>query len=472
MITPVCRCRTRCVARAAWTSRAQLFGLLLGVLGAWLSLGCSSNKGTTAPTPSVNGDKPNANTRVTTQSFLGDASKRTQFWTVQRADDGSYAFWGQLDGPAGVGALNTTGSLRWFKVPNYSARAIQVLPASSVVPHGLLVIGAQDTDSDGSLNVGWASLYAHDGSLLSQVLMSSATSQVWFSDVYPINDSAFVACGGETQGGGISHPLVAILKLRPPGLCVIEARVSVSTIVGVFNDITVLPATPGELTFSTTSRNGDTRSLHGLRAPWPAFDPVTVDWSVGVVPPSGQTWAGLYDLGQSAGNLYVTGEVNDTGKTPAPSNGGSWISGLVASYTGAGTPRWVKTIAVTKHSDRLHAIAFAPDAVYAVGDAATFFRGDPADEFGYGLISKLDPNTGEVLANFTVGDDTYSAGFWSAQWTAGGMICGGWSDFEVSGGPFVGWLTTVNTSGTSVTESPVPMGSGGSAGRGGMERQP
>src|SRR5207249_3253608 len=142
---------------------------------------------------------------------------------------------------------------------------------------------------------------------------------------------------------------------------------------GYFSDVATLPSSPGELSFAATSRSGASGSVHGLRAPWPGFDPVTVEWSHEIVPPTG-SWVLFQDLEEAGGNLYMAGIVNDNRKPP-PSGGGVWTSGLAASYTGSGHLRWVTTDSLTRNDDGLYNIAIGPDAVYAVGIAAEYVSG-------------------------------------------------------------------------------------------------
>ena len=428
--------------------------LLIGAwaLGAGIA-GCS--KKTTAPKPAaeqVNTYMPNANARITSQTIFGDADKRTYLGYLQRADDASLGFQGIYNSSSGVGVLNAGGSLRWFQAGTTGSVNVSTLPGNAIVPNGLVAVGGHDTDGDGKLDVGYASLYSSAGSLLSQVPVTSDSSDVWFYRVVPVADSTFIACGGERRSG-VEHPLVALLHLRAPGVIERGRTVTLQGITGYFNDVATLPSPPGELSFAATSRSGasgsfgGSGSIHRLRAPWPGFDPVAVEWSREVVPPTG-LWVLFQHLKEAGGNLYVAGIVNDNRKPPS-SGGGVWTSGLAASYTGSGDLRWVTTDSLTQNDEGFYDIAIGPDAVYAVGVAAYYVSGsDPNEAFGYGLISKLDLNTGRVIANFTLGQDRYHSLFTTATWTASGLICGGWTERELSGGPYRGWLTTVDVSGT------------------------
>lgn len=417
-------------------------------LGAWIA-GCS--KKTTAPKPTpekVNEYKPNANARIVSQTIFGDVDKKTELLSMQRADNASFAFEGLYNSTEGVGALNVGGSLRWFHATTTgSAADIRALPVTSIVPSGAVAVGGHDTDGDHTLDVGDAWLYSSAGGLLSQVQVTSDSSDLWLTRVAPVDDSTYIACGGEIRSG-VVHPLLTLLHLRAPGVLERGRTLALQSITGFFNDIVALPSSPGELSLAATSASGASSSIHGLRAPWPGVDFVTVDWSREIVPPTGP-WVSLDDLEQAGGNLYVAGIVQDHRKQPPPSNGGSWESGLAASYTRSGDLRWATTDSLTRNDDGIFSIAIGPDALYAVGFAANYFSGaNPSETFSYGLISKIDLTTGQVIVNFTLGQDHYDAGFSTAVWTASGLICGGWTEEELLDGPYRGWLSTVDVSGT------------------------
>lgn len=415
--------------------------------------GCS--KKTTAPEPGerVNEDKPNANSRIRSQTIFGDADKGTILYQLRPADGASYSFLGVHNSASGVGVLNPDGSMRWFQRITYSPRAISSLPATSVVPRGLVVAGAHDTDGDGQSNVGYASLYSSTGNLLSQILVASDSSHIWFNDMVPVSDSTFVASGGERRSG-VEHPCIVVLHLRAPGLLERGGTATLQGIPGLFGGIVSLPSSPTVLVLATLFNNGATNAIDELRVAWPGLDPVAVQWSHEITSPIGpvRRIGGPWQVG---GNLYVTGAVADNRKTP-DAGGGLWSSGLVASYTGSGDLRWSTIVSLSAKAEVLYDIAVGSDGVYAVGDGASFvYRNE--EVFGYGLISKLDINTGQVLANFTLGNDRFASGFYATTWTTGGLVCGGFTEFEVRTGPYRGWFSTLDVSAaTPVSRTQAP----------------
>lgn len=231
--------------------------------------------------------------------------------------------------------------------------------------------------------MGYAALYSSAGNLLSQILVASDTSAVWLLGFAPVGDSTFIACGGERRAG-IEHPLLALLHLKASGILERGRTVILRDQIGHFGRVVTLPSSPVDLVFAATFVNGTSRSIDGLRAPWPGFDPVTVEWSHEIVSAVGP-WVTLPGLEQAGGNLYVAGTVNDNRK-PATSGGRAMDSGLAASYTGSGDLRWLSIVSLTQHSEGFYGIAVGPDAVYGVGQGAEYAV--ESNGFGYGLISK------------------------------------------------------------------------------------
>src|SRR5439155_11290354 len=266
---------------------------------------------------------------------------------VRPADDGSLGFAGYYNSRSGVGRLNSDGSLRWFQQTTYEASNVVSLPATGIVPRGLVVVGRQDTDGDGQIEIGYASLYSYSGNLLSQLLVSSDSSDIWTDGLVPVDDSTFIACGGERRSG-VKRPSIFLLHLKAPGVLELGKTVTFPGLIDEFDYVVTLPSTPAELVLAATSYDHGA-IIHALRVPWPGLDPVTVAWNREIIVTSGPV-AGLYDLAQAGGNLYVVGTVDDTTNHPLPSNGGAWDTGLAASYTASRDQRWLTIVPLTKHS--------------------------------------------------------------------------------------------------------------------------
>jgi hypothetical protein len=316
---------------------------------------------------------------------------------------------------------------------------------NAIVSHGLVVVGARDTDSDGISDLGYASLYSSSGNLMSEFTVSSPGEARFLNRVAMVGDSAFIACGA-ARPSGIERPFLLRVNLKSPGTIEAAAEATLSGLTGSFSRLVLLAPPALEVALAAISVDGTSRKIHGLRAPWPAFEPVAVEWTQAIAPPSG-AWIQLGDLAESGGNLYLVGAARDNGR-PVDDGGNPWASGVAASYTSAGDPRWIKTINISQYSDQLFAVAVGPTAIYAVGNAAFYIHAN-TDLFGYGLVAKLNPDDGHTIATFTAGDERYSSGFNAAEWTGGALVCGGWTLDDLRTGPYRGWLSTLDVSGTS-----------------------
>jgi hypothetical protein len=437
---------------SGWIHRGARL-LCAWTLSAWIA-GCGGKVGLgPAPTPSepLNATKPNANARINSQNVFGDPGVGTSLYSVRAGDDGSFGYRGTINSELGVGILNAGGAVRWFRPVVYAVRDVRILPGTSFVPHGLVVAGAHDTDHDGQSEVGYLAVYKSNGDLLSQVLVASDTSDIWVDGIESADESTFVACGGERRSN-VEHPWVALLRFHPPGVFVFEKTVFLRTLIGPFTNLAVLSSAPGDLRFAATLDGGLAWSIHGLRASLPGFDPVVVEWSHDIVSTTGPV-VDLNDLVAAGGNVYVALEVDDNRK-PAPTVGGLWNSGLVESYAAAGAQRWHTVVSLTQGaSEGFQSVSVASDVVYAVGYGARYqLSNDTHEVFGYGLISKLSAGTGQEIANFTIGNDHYESGFNSAIWTTSGLFTAGFTEEEVNGGPYRGWLCNTNVSGTIATD--------------------
>ena len=113
--------------------------------------------------------------------------------------------------------LNADASLRWFHALDYTPQEVGTLSGTAVDPGAVLVAGRHDQDGDGWDDVGYASLYAPVGNLLSQALLTSDSSSVWAVGARPVSDSTLIVCGGEHRAGS-SIRSWPVLHLRAPGL--------------------------------------------------------------------------------------------------------------------------------------------------------------------------------------------------------------------------------------------------------------
>jgi hypothetical protein len=112
---------------------------------------------------------------------------------------------------------------------------------------------------------------------------------------------------------------------------------------------------------------------------------------------------------------------------------------------------------MTGHSDRFAAVALTGTAVIAIGRAASYVMTTSQEVFGYGWIARLAPADGGTLSSLTFGDQGSSSGFNAGYLAGSNLHVGGWSQQEISGGPFrASWsaLDLTNSPGATVDLRP------------------
>ena len=408
----------------------------------------------TTSTSEANPDKPNANARIQAQSVFGDVGKSTTVVGMATVDGSSYSFYGTRDNLGGVGRLGSTGTLQWFTSLLYSRRELVPLPPSASVPSGLVVSGKHDSDNDGRSDQGYAWLYSSSGNLLSTLLFSSDTSDVWLNGMVAVSDTAFVVVGGE-ETPSRTNPFVAVVTLTSAGQLAKGPQVVLtSQATSYYDQVAMHPTGPGggEVRLYVTAANapvGTGYHVHQIRAPYPALTPWTVDWSRQIT----GTAVDLNDLAIYQDRIYVAGSVDDPAKTPAPANGSYWTSGLAARLTLTGDVEWSTIAKLTSHTEAFQGVVPTAGGIFFYGLAARYFQSN--NVFGYGWIARVDPATGAVAAHLTFGQDSYGSGFNTAVYNGTTLYCGGFTHYEVSGQGFQGWFSGVDVAGTS--PSPVPQ---------------
>lgn len=406
--------------------------VVLTCLAICLVTGCKGDKATEPGDEEyVNPDKPNANSLIVSQNTFGDTGTWNTIWQVAEDGAGGYYFIGESNSRYGVGHLDASGHQTWFTRSAFDPRDIYVPPQSAIASDGVLVVGAYDNDGDGESEIGYVSLFGSSGSLLSQIICSSDTSDVWLNSIAPVSDSTFVVVGGEGTPNR-TEPFIASIALTADDQ--IEKRFE-TVIHSISNSLFLSVATnpaqvPGsELVLYVLSEvwgeSGDGPLWsHKISASLPNPALWTIEWSREIPGKSGLpfiTWSGSLRIFED--NLYIVGHTDDPDKEPPPSSGGAWESGRAASLSLTGELRWHTTVPLTQHDDRFYGFVGTPDGLYAVGCAAGFARG--SQRFGYGWISRIALDTGDVISNMTFGGDSYGSGFNAPIVSGNKIYCGG-----------------------------------------------
>ncbi len=315
------------------------------------------------------------------------------------------------------------------------------------MPNAVLTLGSHDTDGDGRRDIGYVSLVSPSGSLLSQIVYSADTSEVWLVSMASVTDSTFLTAGS-LRTESVTHPFVASFVVTSAG----QLQKGEQTI------ITDLPAcrfiyiepengqpTDPEWRFFAASRSEtDTYDIHRITVTWPSLAPWSVGWSADIAV-AGVLNPWVNGLRFIDGNLDWVGGADDPTKEPRPTSGGYWDSAVAGSITSTGQPRWATVVRTTGHSEIFSQFVATSGSLYALGRSTEFVHQD--QYLGYGWICQLTTSTGGVVSNMTVGDQSYYSGFNDGILEGGTMHCVGWTREEVSGA-YQGWFCDVDISAT------------------------
>jgi hypothetical protein len=405
-----------------------------------------------------NPNSPNANNAIVYEHVFGDRAKRNSIWMVDDDGAGGYYFAGLIDSYYSFGRIGPKGAAQWSERVSYNPRDIKVLTASMTPAFsGFLGVGGRDVDGSGGSDYGYVGLFNSTGTLADELMFSSTDGDVWLNSIEHLADTTFVVAGGR-EIASTEYPFLARISVSSDGLLIKHEEATGSSLPDVyFSELLRMdPSQTGPTTdFLAVGRRtpggGAGRiTVHRFTVDTHSLNPVTMAWTQEIV-----VYAGLEThayTGKSAvfdgQHLYVAGSTEHA-KEPRPSGGGYWRAGLVASVSLVGDVEWTRVVNLSEYSDELVSAFLAQDGLYAVG-AYSRFHNNPTDRnFGYGLLSKLDPSTGSVLANMTFGDASYSSGLNTVVVKPGVARSTGWKNFRESSSGMYCWYAEIDVSGTS-----------------------
>jgi hypothetical protein len=420
----------------------------------------------TNPEDDQNPYEPNSNHRIVAQQTFGSHNERNNVFSLHYDGTGGFYYHGQFGSEYGLGRLSSAGELVWFVETPYRVRGLLPLPANSPVPGGVISAGTEYPD-DNEFFRGRISLFGSTDTLLSHITYSVDSVNTWVNTIASLSDSSFVVTGGREDESTMGV-FVATVTLSSSGLLAKNHEIVITDIPDAFHNMVVddSETTDSRLVFYALSgarARPRTLMAHRLTLALPDLATYTTDWSRNIVvfPGMGINGASYGDaIALVNGVLVILGDTNDPQKLPLPNNGGYWNSGVVASLTTGGEIRWSKKVAVTGYSDDFKALVIAPDAIYAVGEAAAFVRSGRS--YGYAWIAKISYDTGDLLASLTIGDQGYGSWFGGALAAGDAVYCGGGKNADYVDGGYRGWfceIDIVDTPPMIPAVQPVPAGS-------------
>ncbi|MFQ5511987.1 MAG: hypothetical protein ACE5EO_09075 [Candidatus Krumholzibacteriia bacterium] len=165
----------------------------------------------------INPATPNSNGRIMSQRTYGDPAMPTYIRRIEPDRSGGYFVHGRVNDQHGVGRLSAGGEMSWFTEVGHDVRDHVVLPATAVVPNGIIAVGVLSGKPKADSYSASVSLIGPDGALLSQVSFSDASSGLWVNTIALTSDSTAIL-GGGSDNSRTYLPLVAAIKLTGQGV--------------------------------------------------------------------------------------------------------------------------------------------------------------------------------------------------------------------------------------------------------------
>jgi len=417
------------------------------------SAGCGED--TVEPEPPeeqtvTNPNKPNGNTFIVQEHTFGDPAEENSMWDIIEDDANGYYFRGTYDTEYGAGRLGQTGNLLWFEKTIYRPTHLYAINASGALSvNGVVVVGDHDSDGDGFNEHGYVSFFGSDGTLTSQLLLGQAADDVWLKSIDHVSDSTFVVVGG-TKSAGKSYPYLMTLCLTADGDLVTKDEATIWNLPDIsFSNVVVDPTNlDSTMTLYTSGEriSGDDPvniTVSRVTSSIDSLPDTAVDWTLDII-----AFSGLETRTSAGDNLaYFRGQLYLVGYTEADKGSGNyWFAGLAASVSTAGATEWITVASLSEYGDIFYDMHTADDALYAAGDYSSFYNKPTNRYFGYGLLAKIDWDSGAIISNMSFGDDTYGSGFNTVLIGGSRAYCAGYTNDIAADGGYPCWFAEIDIS--------------------------
>lgn len=410
---------------------------------------------TDQPDQEVNPIKPNANQFILSQKISGDSTKGSSFYKIIDAGDGGFFFTGIDNSNYLIGKLDQFGNIIWKRRTIYRVFDICLIPDhSGQISNTLVAVGAFDSNNDGLVDEAKIIVCnGINGSLINEETVSSVDRGIWLNTLslfsHNVDSCEFIGFGG-TRSSGIFYPWSLQFNIMSNGTISTKKDRVFTMLSWVVFSAAIKNTTASSPAYFVRGQGylNDSTVTHMIV--YGLSDSLTTVWSKDIIHQSGFQTQGFIGRGITivGENIIVVGNT-DIEKQSNPSSG-YWNAGLVASITKQGHVNWVKAVAITEYSEVYDDCFHDGNSLWVIGDCSTFIKMQSKRIFGYGLLSKIDPTTGNMLSNMSFGNEYYLAGFNSVVVRNNRAYCVGYTNYRVSNGGYQSWFAEVDVS------NPVP----------------
>ncbi|MCF8235885.1 MAG: hypothetical protein K9G67_12840 [Bacteroidales bacterium] len=402
-----------------------LFLLLLSVV-----LTCCKKDDTEddLPDDNINEYSPNGNDLVNNQLVLGTSNMATSFWDVIPLSNGDFFYMGIFESFYSVGRITAEGNMVWEQVTSFRPATIMELNEN------LLVAGDKSGGSGASYEIVFLSLYdADEGQLLSSLIWEDIAK----ADVFGM-DNEFLY-GYESNNAGIVPLMLGYEyskgELYKTGKFLFEDRPD-QFFVEAMGDY-VLGGVSNKYFSDFNSEKVIVYKLNNNKE---------IEWSVEFQATHPELAINGSAIWLEGDKVFVAGDV-EVIEEDDPLDEAYWKDAWLACLSTSGDVLFERTYNLSIYTDYLADLCSDGTHLYACGRQSQHYKPPSYTMFGYGLIAKIDPSSGELSEYKTIGERTYGSGFNSIDYQNGSFKCAGFTKFRTynpgSGNNFEGWFVDV-----------------------------
>ena len=426
------------------------------LLAALVCCGCEDTTQNPADGDSaVNPDKPNANDLVIGEAVIGDPGEKSSIWAIIDAGDGGFYFRGYYHGRYAVGKLGSAGQSVWLARSQYSVRDIvRMDELTGPLRDALVSVGGYDKNLDDMVDVGYLSVYGNGGGPVGEIVCTNDTADVWLNAMDVLGTDAgvyhFLAVGGAAIGE-TGYPYLVEIDVEGDSTVVKRGEYILMDMAGLYlGDIIVHAGGTGTVVYCVGSKYPPAVDVRH-QVVCKLTHTYAHEWSADIEPVAGHE--SQYNTGQASflasPAIYFAGYTDYPKETDPPE--GYWDAGCIASISTGGQVSWLETVVLSKHSERYNECCLHGTDLLAAGKYAGYGLKESDRQFGYGLLSVLDPATGDIESNLSFGDERYLSSFNTIIVRDSRVFAAGYTN-EATSDSYQGWFVEIDLSAAALVD--------------------
>ncbi len=385
---------------------------------------------------------PDANGSILEQYLIGNREDDSWVKFMQVGDDGTIFFYGAINGSWYISRLDPDGRISWKQDPEMDVREIcLVTPPFGGGEKVLLATGGVDTDGDEKSEHAMISLYEQDGTIIVRQQFQNNEYDIWFNNIELIlsapGEGSFFFSGG-ARGEGVGYPYCGYGRIGDDRSVSLGEDTIMTGYADKYFDEVAWNRNQASPLFFVILDQYITEDEVENELVICVDDTLGVIWEKNVIP-EGAFEGEFYQIRYENGSAYVAGLVR------VKKQGRHWSAGLMSSVSETGDLNWAKSVSLSDYGDAYFDCIIDQDALYAVGHYSYLRWPTTMRLHGYALLSKFSLPTGEVRFHRSFGGSRYASNFLGLHVNAGSIICGGWSNYYISGYWSQGWIVKIDT---------------------------